>query len=66
MAEKISSGEMKEDEFWFVALEFAKVVVEKARGMFKTKSMTTTSWNIIENFDLHPPHTGQNLNQTLS
>ncbi|OFV66135.1 MAG: hypothetical protein SBU_000677 [Candidatus Syntrophoarchaeum butanivorans] len=43
VVEKINSGEMKEDEFWFVALEFAKVVVEKARGMFKTKSMTTTA-----------------------
>ena len=38
--ERISSGEMKEDEFWFVALEFAEVVVEKAGGMFKTKEKT--------------------------
>ena len=29
--------EMTEDEFWVVALEFAKVVSEKARGMFKKK-----------------------------
>jgi len=28
---------MTEDEFWVVALEFAKVVSEKARVMFKTK-----------------------------
>ncbi|CAD7768990.1 hypothetical protein AIOGIFDO_00477 [Candidatus Methanoperedenaceae archaeon GB37] len=37
VVERISSGEMEEDEFWFVALEFAEVVVERARGMFKTK-----------------------------
>jgi len=37
VAEKINRGEMTEDEFRIVALEFAKVVVEKARGMFKTK-----------------------------
>jgi len=37
VVEKINKGEMTEDEFWVVALEFAKVVSEKARGMFKTK-----------------------------
>ncbi|CAD7771135.1 hypothetical protein FHEFKHOI_00959 [Candidatus Methanoperedenaceae archaeon GB50] len=37
VVERISSGEMEEDEFWFVALEFAEVVVERARGMFKMK-----------------------------
>ncbi|CAD7768084.1 hypothetical protein AIOGIFDO_00094 [Candidatus Methanoperedenaceae archaeon GB37] len=37
VVEKISSGEMEEDEFWFVALEFAEVVVERARWMFKMK-----------------------------
>jgi len=37
VVEKINSEEMTEDEFWFVTLEFAKVVVEKARRMFKTK-----------------------------
>jgi len=37
IVEKINCGEMTEDEFWIIALEFAKVVVEKARGMFKTK-----------------------------
>ncbi|CAD7769017.1 hypothetical protein FHEFKHOI_00478 [Candidatus Methanoperedenaceae archaeon GB50] len=37
VVERIKSGEMEEDEFWFVALEFAEVVVERARGMFKTK-----------------------------
>ena len=37
VVERINSGEMKEDEFWFVALEFAEVVVERARGIFKTK-----------------------------
>ncbi|CAD7768024.1 hypothetical protein FHEFKHOI_01945 [Candidatus Methanoperedenaceae archaeon GB50] len=37
VVERINSGEMKEDEFWFVALEFAEVAVERARGMFKTK-----------------------------
>ena len=37
VVEKINSGDMKEDEFWVVALEFAKVVSEKARGMFKKK-----------------------------
>ena len=35
--ERVNSGVMKEDEFWFVALEFAEVVVERARGIFKTK-----------------------------
>ncbi len=35
--EKINSGKMTEDEFRIVALEFAKIVVEKARGMFRTK-----------------------------
>ena len=28
---------MTEDEFWTVALNFAKVVSEKAKGMFKKK-----------------------------
>ena len=37
VVERIKSGEMKEDEFWFVALEFAEVVVERARGIFKTR-----------------------------
>ena len=37
IAEKISRGEMTEEEFRIVALEFAKVVSEKARGMFKKK-----------------------------
>ena len=37
VVEKINSGEMKEDDFRIVALEFAKVVSEKARGMFKKK-----------------------------
>jgi len=37
VVEKINKGEMTEDEFWIVALEFAKTVSEKARGMFKTK-----------------------------
>lgn len=37
VAEKINCGEMTEDEFWVVALEFAKVVSEKAKGMFKKK-----------------------------
>ena len=37
VTDKINSGEMTEEEFRIVALEFAKVVVEKARGMFKTK-----------------------------
>lgn len=37
IVKKINCGEMAEDEFWIIALEFAKVVVEKARGMFKTK-----------------------------
>ena len=36
VTDKINSGEMT-DEFWVVALRFAKVVVEKARGMFKKK-----------------------------
>jgi|GEM_PF-766218 len=37
IAEKINRGEMTEEEFRIVALEFAKVVSEKARGMFKKK-----------------------------
>ena len=37
VVEKINSREMTEDEFWVVALNFAKVVSEKARGMFKKK-----------------------------
>ena len=37
VVEKINKGEMIEDEFWTVALNFAKVVSEKARGMFKKK-----------------------------
>ncbi|MHC1572388.1 MAG: hypothetical protein ACXQTL_06535 [Methanosarcinales archaeon] len=37
VVERVNSGVMKEDEFWFVALEFAEVVVERARGIFKTK-----------------------------
>ena len=37
VVERVNSGEMKEDEFWFVALEFAEVVVERARGIFKAK-----------------------------
>ena len=37
VVEKINSGEMTEDKIWVVALEFAKVVSEKARGMFKKK-----------------------------
>ena len=37
IADKINNGNMTEDEFRIVALEFAKVVVEKARGMFKKK-----------------------------
>ncbi len=37
MVEKFNKGEMPEDESWIVALEFAKVVSERARGMFKTK-----------------------------
>lgn len=37
VAEKINCGEMTEDEFWIVALEFARIVSKKARGMFKEK-----------------------------
>jgi len=37
VVEKINKGEMTEDEFWIVALEFAKTVSGKARGMFKRK-----------------------------
>ena len=37
VTDKINSGEMTEDEFWVVALNFAKVVSEKARGMFKKR-----------------------------
>ena len=37
IAEKINRGEMTEEEFRIVALEFAKVVSEKARGMFKKR-----------------------------
>ncbi|AGK61376.1 hypothetical protein Asulf_01385 [Archaeoglobus sulfaticallidus PM70-1] len=37
VVEKINKGEMTEDEFRIIALEFDKVVSEKARGMFKTK-----------------------------
>jgi hypothetical protein len=37
IAEKINNGKITEDEFRIVALEFAKVVVEKARGMFRKK-----------------------------
>jgi len=37
VAEKINRGEMTEDEFWIVALNFARVVSEKARGMFRVK-----------------------------
>ena len=46
VVERINSGEMKEDEFWFVALEFAEVVVEKARGIFKMKE--TYDYYVIE------------------
>ena len=34
---KINSRDMIEDDFRIVALNFAKVVSEKARGMFKAK-----------------------------
>ncbi len=37
VVEKINRGEMTEDEFWIVALNFARVVSEKARGMFRVK-----------------------------
>ena len=43
VTEKINSGEMTEDEFWVVALNFAKVVSEKARGCSKRKRSTTTT-----------------------
>jgi len=35
--DRINNGKIKEDEFRIIALEFAKVVVEKARGMFRRK-----------------------------
>ena len=37
VVEKINNGRMTEEEFRIIALEFAKTVSEKARGMFRKK-----------------------------